>query len=108
MTATERAARDRMARVMGWQHLVKYAGMSEEWMDRVLGALARAALEDAASETPDVMDAEYCEAIVRRDWAGYEHDEPCNNPAVGRERDPEAATGWFPVCTWHRAPEVTR
>lgn len=40
----ERAARDRMQRIAGWQYLVKYAGLSAEWMDRVLGALAHAAL----------------------------------------------------------------
>lgn len=42
--AVERAARERMQRIAGWQYLVKHAGLSAEWMDRVLGALAHAAL----------------------------------------------------------------
>lgn len=34
---------DAMRRIMGWQHLVRYAGMSREWMEATLGALATAA-----------------------------------------------------------------
>ena len=37
-------AQARAAQVFGWQHLVKYAGMSAEWMDATLSAVVAAAL----------------------------------------------------------------
>ena len=50
----EEVAQEEAERVFGWQHLVRYSGMSVEWMDRTLGAIVRNALRAQAARMPSV------------------------------------------------------
>ena len=79
MTPTPEPTREAIAamkRIAGWQHLVKYAGMSPEWMDATLGALARAAIAQVRAEAlreaedayTDFEGAEAKHATVVRRW----------------------------------------
>ena len=43
------AGKGSAGRVFGWQHLARYSGASAEWMDSVLGAVVRNAIEGAVS-----------------------------------------------------------
>lgn len=54
----EREAIDRASSVLGWQHLARYSGQSQEWLDLTLAAMVRsvfavrlAARDDREGET---------------------------------------------------------
>ena len=44
LTEEEQEAVDRAALVFGWQHLARYSGQSDEWLERTLAAMVRTAL----------------------------------------------------------------
>lgn len=48
LTDGEREGIDRASSVLGWQHLVRYSGMSREWLDLTLAAMVRSARVEQA------------------------------------------------------------